>query len=244
MDEISLPGEVGLDVHNSYVFGGFPGSDYIGAQPSLNRYRITPEWSLGLAHGFEFGAYVPLATIDASGLHVDGIKFRLKWIAPRPTGQKWFWGLNFEIGREGYRLDQNPWNAELKGIVGIHSGKWTAAANGNFDFKVSGSDPAPASFEIATKLSYTVSPLLAIGVENYNGTGEVRHFGKFGRSDQSTYLTADTSVGKWDLNVGIGRGYGSNPDKWIAKAIVSVPLNFFIAGSPPTSGEATTNARR
>lgn len=232
MDELNAPGEVGLDVHNNYVLTGDHGLDYAGEQPSLHRYRFTPEWSLGLDQSFELGAYLPLASADGHGLHVDGIKFRLKWLAPRPKGQKWFWGANFEIGREGHRLDENPWNAELKGIVGIHSGKLIAAANANLDFKVSGPAPAPASLEIATKLSYAVSPKTAVGIENYTGTGEIRRLGHLGSNNQSTYLTADTSIGKWDLNLGIGRGYGSNPDKWIAKAIISVPLDWSIRSRP------------
>jgi hypothetical protein len=226
MDELNDPGEVGLDIHNNYVLTGDPGVDYTGQQQSLYRFRLTPEWSLGLGHSLELGAYLPLATIDRGSLFIDGVKFRLKWLGPRSEGQTWFWGANFEIGREDHRLGQNPWNAELKGIAGVRSGKWTAAANANLDFKISGPVPAPATVEIATKLAYAISSRAALGIENYNGAGEVRRLGRFGQSEQSTYLTADTAIGKWALNLGIGRGYGRNRDKWTLKAIVSVPLNW------------------
>jgi len=226
MNELNDPGEVGLDVHNNYVISGSGEIDYSGEQQSLHRYRFTPEWSLGISRSFELGAYLPLATVDSRGLFIDGIKFRLKWL-PQPSRQGGvFWGANFEIGRADHRLDQNPWNAELKGILGTHSGKVTAAINTNLDFKVSGPAPAPASLEIATKLSYAISRKTALGIENYNGLGDVRRLGQFGSSEQSTYLTADTSIGAWDLNLGFGHGYGSNPDGWIAKAIVSVPLRW------------------
>jgi hypothetical protein len=228
MDELNNPGEIGLDIHNNYVLSGDSAVDYAGEQPSAHRFRLTPEWSLGLGHSFELGAYLPLTTIDRGSLSIDGFKFRLKWLAPRSDGQNWFWGANFEIGREDHRLDQNPWNAELKGIAGIHSGKWTAAANANLDFKVSGPAPSPATLEIATKVDYAVSPKTALGIENYSGVGEVRELGQFGRSEQSTYVTADTRFGKWVFNFGVGHGYGRNPDKWILKAIVSVPLNWSI----------------
>lgn len=227
MDELNDPGEVGLDIHNNYVMSGSPGADYQGQQPSLHRYRVTPEFSLGLTRSLELGAYLPLATIDRRGLFVDGVKLRLKWLAPRNEGQRWFWGLNFELGKEGHRLDENPYNAELKGIAGLHSGRWTTAANLNFDFKVSGPRPSPATLELATKLSYALSGRTAVGIENYNGLGEVRALSHFAHSEQSAYATLDTSVGKWELNLGLGRGYGSNPDKWIAKAIVGVPLDLF-----------------
>ena len=229
MDELNAPGEVGLDIHNNYVLSGDPAIEYSGEQPSFHRYRFTPEWSLGLTQSFELGAYLPLATVNDRGLFLDGLKFRLKWLAPRRDRQSWFWGANFEIGREDRRLNQNPWNAELKGIAGVHSGKWTLAANANLDFKVSGPVSAPATLEIATKVDYAISSKLAIGIENYTGIGELHHLGQFSSSEQSTYLTADTSIGKWDLNLGIGHGYGSNPDRWGAKAIVSVPLNWSVA---------------
>ena len=228
MDELNAPGEIGLDLHNNYVLSGETGVEYSGEQPSVHRYRITPEWSLGLTHSLELGAYLPLATIDHRGVFVDGYKFRLKWLAPHAEDKGLFWGANFEIGREGHRLDDNPWNAELKGIVGLHSGRWTAAANANLDFKISGPALAPATLEIATKLSYAVSHKTTLGVESYNGTGEIRRWGRFRNSEQSTYVAADTSVGKWNLNLGVGHGYGSNPDKWIAKAIISVPVNWSI----------------
>ena len=35
----------------------------------------------------------------------------------------------------------------------------------------------------------------------------------------------DASFGKWDLNFGVGRGYGTNPDRMIVKAIVGVPID-------------------
>lgn len=225
MDELNDPGEIGLDLHNNYVVSGDPNVDRPGGQSAVHRYRLTPEWSVGLDHSLEFGLYLPLATVDRHGVFVDGAKIRLKWLAPRRQAQQWFWGANFEIGREGRRLDVNPWNAELKGIAGVHSGKWTAAANANFDFKVAGPAHAPATLELASKVDYAVSPKTALGVESYNGIGEVRRVGRFGRSEQSTYATVDTSLGEWNVNFGVGHGYGSNGDKWIAKAIVSVPLH-------------------
>ena len=231
MDELNEPGEIGLDIHNNYVVSGERALDNQGEQPSLHRYRITPEWSLGLTRSLELGAYLPLATIDHRGVFVDGVKFRIKWLAPRAKGQSWFWGANFEIGREDRRLDQNPWNAELKGIVGLHSGKWTIASNANLDFKVSGPVPAPATLEIATKLDYAISPTTAVGIENYNGTGELRRPAHFASSEQSSFIILDTEFRKWEVNFGIGHGYGSNPDKWIAKAILSVPLGWSIAGA-------------
>jgi len=226
MDEMSDPGQFGLDIHNSYVFTGDRTPAYPGEQQSVGRYRITPEFSLGLTRNLELGAYLPLAAIDNRGvLRAEGVKFRLKYIAPGKHGSHFFWGANFEIGRVYHRLDENPYNAELKGIAGYHGDKWTLALNTNFDFKVSGPVPAPASFELATKASYAISPKFSLGIENYTGVGEIRHIGRFGSSEQSSFVTIDTRLGKWDLNLGVGTGYGSNPDHLILKAIVGIPID-------------------
>jgi hypothetical protein len=226
MAEMNDPGQFGLDVHNSYVFTGHLIDDYPGEQQSLHRYRITPELAYGLTHFLELGVYLPLATIDRDGqFGVDGVKLRLKFIAPRPPEQQWFYGANFEIGRVAHALDENPYNAELKGIVGFRSSCWTVAFNANLDFVVSGPVSAAASLELATKISHAITRELALGIETYNGVGLLQSPGHFGSSEQSSFVAVDASHGTWDLNLGVGSGYGSNPDRLIVKAIVGVPID-------------------
>lgn len=226
MAEMSDPGQFGLDVHNSYVFTGHVIGDYSGEQQSLHRYRITPELAYGLTRYLELGVYLPLATIDRDGeFGVDGVKLRLKFIAPRSMEQRWFYGANFEIGRVAYTLDQNPYNAELKGIVGFRSSCWTVAFNANVDFKVSGPVSAPASLELDAKISHAITHEVALGVETYNEAGALQSLGHFGSGDHSSFAVIDTSYGKWDLNLGLGSGYGGNPDRLILKAIVGVPID-------------------
>ena len=226
MDDLDKPGQFGLDVHNNYVASGDPGVDYAGEMSSLHRYRLTPEWSYGLTPDIELGAYLPLTTLDSQGrFEADGLKGRIKFIAPRPEGQAWYWGLNLEIGRVSRALDDNPWNGELKGILGTRFGRWTVASNLNLDFKVAGPAPAPASLDFDTKVSYALTRTFALGVETYDGLGTLRRLGQFGKADQAIYGAVDTSLGKWDFNFGLGHGYGSSADGWVLKAIVSVPID-------------------
>lgn len=225
MDEIGQAGAIGLDIHLNHVLDGDPGVDYPGAEPGLHRLRMTPEFSLGLGGGFEVGAYLPLATVASDNvLRIQGVKLRIKWIAPHDEAEGAYWGANFEIGRVAYRLDQNPWNAELKTIAGWRGHGWNLAVNGNFDFKVSGPVAAPLTFQLATKASYALTPGFALGIESYNDFGPFSHFGDFAANEQATYLVADTHVGKWDFNLGIGRGYAASGDHLVAKMVVGVPL--------------------
>jgi hypothetical protein len=228
MDEISPKGHFGLDVHVNYVADGVKTFDYAGQQQSLHRVRITPEWSWAVGDTLELGAYLPLATISDGDFKVDGAKLRLKFVAPRPENSDWFWGANFEIGKVAERIDINPWNAEAKGIIGARKGPWTMALNTNFGWVVDGPDKGDGvGLEIATKLSYAIAPDFAIGVESYNDVGEVSHLGgDLTRLEHSTYVTFDRSFGDWELNFGVGKGYGdANPDEWIVKAIIGIPID-------------------
>ena len=226
MDEINPVHHFGLDVHVNYVADGDLTADYPGQQQTRRRTRITPEFSFALSPQWELGAYLPLTSLDDQGRYtVDGEKLRIKYIAPHAEDGA-FWGGNFEIGKVVRRTDINPWNAEFKGIFGTHNGPWTLALNTNFDWAVKGPDKGPATLELATKASYAIAPDFSIGLESYNDVGEVRHLGgDLSRLEHSTYLAIDKDFGDWGLNFGVGRGYGENPDHWIVKAIIGVPID-------------------
>jgi hypothetical protein len=224
MNEMSQPGEFGLDVHANYVVSGASRPDYAGAQLSRHALRVTPEFSYGLTRYLELGAYV-LGTRDADNhYHIGGEKLRIKFIPTTPDDPV-FYGANLEIGRVDRRFDENPWNGELKGILGYKGARWTAAINANFDFKVSGPAQSPASLELATKLGYAVSDGLQVGIESYNELGEVRRLDNPFRQAHTTYAVIDTAVRGWDLNLGVGRGNVAASDRWVLKAIIGVPFN-------------------
>lgn len=225
MDEIGPVRQVTLDTHINYVGDGRDTQDYPGEQLSEGRTRITPEFGYALSDSLELGAYLPLANLSKDGdFSVDGAKLRLKYVAPKAEGQSWFWGANLEVGYVNHSLDENPWNGELKGILGGRWGKWTLAGNANFDFKISGPASAPTEFNVATKASYAVTEKTAIGFESYNGLGPLKHLESLDRNDQQIYAVVDTSFGAWELNFGVGYGYGSPEDHFILKAVIGVPI--------------------
>lgn len=226
MDEIGKPGEFGLDVHTNYVASGDLLTDYPGNQPSLHRLRVTPELAYGLTNSLELGVYLPLATLDRGGqLGLGGIKFRLKYLAPKAPEDSWFWGANLELGRVNHSLDAHPVNGELKGIAGTRSGPWTLAFNANVGFKVSGPAASPATFELATKLMHSIGHGAFLGIESFNGMGELRSPGHLSDSEQAGYVVLDRLIGRWELNLGAGVGFGRNPDRLILKAILGVPID-------------------
>jgi len=226
IDDMSARGAYGLDVHVNDVFRGRRAdADFAGEQASQGRLRVTPEWAYGLTPNVELGAYLPLLTFDDRGRgEVAGVKGRIKFIAPHAPDARFFWGLNFEIGRVRRDVDIDPWNAELKGIAGYRAGPWTFAENLNVDWAVSGPAKGPVSYQLATMVTRKLGEGLDVGVESYNGLGEGKRFGPFARNDQALFAIVDKSFGKWDLNFGVGTGFGRPEDRLLVKAIVGVPI--------------------
>lgn len=225
VDDLLKPGQFGLDVHvNDVLRGRLANVDYAGEQTSRDRLRVTPEWAYGLTPNIELGAYVPLMTFADGRGEFGGVKGRIKFIAPHKD-EGLFWGVNFEIGRVRRDLDINPWNAELKGIVGVHQGPWTLAENLNLDWAVSGPAKGPVSYQLATMLTRKIGgDDFDVGVESYNTVGDGKRLGPLSVNDQQVFLVMDKGLGKWDLNLGVGWGYGRPEDHLIVKAIIGVPI--------------------
>jgi hypothetical protein len=218
LDDLSEPGQIGVDVHNNYVLSGSAVRDYAGARPAAHVYRLTPEFYYGLTKSLELGAYV-LGAVDAgNATHIDGEKLRLKYIAPHDEAAGAFWGLNLEVGRSDVSVSPQPWNAELKAIYGYRRGDWLLAFNANFDRAISGGDPV--MLEIDTKLSCRLSDKQQIGFESYNELGEPRDPGRFGQRSQMLYAVVDSEIAGFDVNAGIGRGLTDVSDRWVLKLIV------------------------
>jgi hypothetical protein len=224
-DDLDKPGKFGLDTHINYVLPDSAPPDYPGQQLSQDRVRVTPEWSYGLTKDVELGLYLPLADFRNNQFTIDGYKFRIKYIYPHAESQNWYWGANFEIGQVDKRLDINPWNAELKGIVGWHNSKWDLAFNTNIDWAVAGPDRQPATVQLATKVAYKLNDKYAVGFESYDGAGDFRHFGQFDGAGHEIFGAVDATLGKWALNAGVGYGYSGEPDHWTLKMIVTVPID-------------------
>lgn len=66
---------------------------------------------------------------------------------------------------------------------------------------------------------------MAIGVEGYNGPGRSKPFGRLSDNDQEAFLVIDKGLGKSDLDLGVGRGWGAPEDQCLVKAIVGAPID-------------------
>ncbi len=219
LDDLRAPHQLGVDFHSNFVVSGRSTPDYSGEQPPAKVYRLTPEFAFGLSPTTELGFYLLSTRADDGRVHGDGVKARIKYIAPHDIEAGLFWGANFEIGRSSKRVSETAWNAEIKGILGYRTGPWTLAVNPNIDWSLSQTG-GPATGQVDLKVNYTVDSKTQIGMESYNEFGPIRHLSTSASNSRILFAVLDRDFGAFDLNVGLGRGISQAADKWAIKFIL------------------------
>lgn len=219
LDDLSQPGQFGVDVHNNFVTSGDSTLPYPGGLAPLYQYRLTPEFYYGLTKTVELGAYLLTTKTSDGQTQFEGEKVRIKYIAPHDSDNGLFWGANLEVGRTNLYASPQAWNAELKGIAGYRSGRWTFAINPNVDWSLS-KGGGPVTLDVDGKVAYKVTEKTQIGLETYNELGPLRHLQGLNQNSKTLYLALDHDFGQYDLNAGIGRGLTSDADNWVLKFII------------------------
>jgi hypothetical protein len=220
LDDLSEPGQFGVDVHNNLVIKGERAPTYTGATPPHHQYRLTPEFYYGITPTLELGLYLLTSRSAEGTAQGQGAKLRLKYVAPHDDKAGGFWGLNLEIGKTTLSASETPWNGQLKAILGWRSGPWTFGANPNLDWSLSqGGGPVAASLDL--KVARKVSERTQLGAEIYSDLGPAKAAQAWKRNAKTLYLVLDQELGhEIDLNLGIGRGVTPDADRWTLKFIV------------------------
>ncbi|WP_137860609.1 hypothetical protein [Variovorax sp. 3P27G3] len=219
LDDMSAPGQFGVDVHNNYVFSGASTPGYVGEQPARHVYRLTPEFYYGVSDTLELGLYVLSSRAPGADPKVDGAKVRIKYIAPHDKTQGMFWGANLEFGKTSLRVSPTAWNAELKGILGYRAGPWTLAVNPNIDWSLS-RHGGPVTLDVDAKIAYALNDKTQLGLETYNELGPLSRLDPLRKNSKTLFVALDHEFDRFDVNVGIGKGLTSEADRWLMKFIL------------------------
>ena len=76
-------------------------------------------------------------------------------------------------------------------------------------------------FSPAAKVSYNVTPKVAIGLEYYGALGPVTHFDRAHDQQHQLFPVIDLDLGpKWEFNAGVGFGLTPSTDRLIIKMIL------------------------
>jgi hypothetical protein len=220
-DEVAPVHRFEVEVNQSYVITGAGEAE--GAFSPAHLYRFTPELNYGFAPDWEVGALM-LSTVRGGAFDVHGLKAHMRWIAPKPEAQPWYWGANAEIGWTDRHLEERAFTVEGRAIAGYEGKRWVFAVNPTLETAADGDGSEPVAFQLQTKAGYRLSERWMVGLESYNAFGPVERFGEFGEHGQTLYATVDAQLGRVDLNLGVGKGLTSASDGWTVKAVIGIPL--------------------
>jgi len=172
--------------------------------------RFMPEWSYGIAPDWELSLQLPFA-FNSDRAANEGYRAELQYIAPHDDERGLYWGINAELARDA-RLDEpHFWNAEVIAIVGWRHERWHLVANPGFERALSGAGRTMRGTP-AAKAAYRAWGTNAFGIELYRDADRSR----------TVYFAWDGKLGRSDINVGLGRGVGANPDRWVLKTIYEI----------------------
>lgn len=223
-EEMDDPGEFGLELHVNYAIDGARQAGFEGEKPAHHVLQVTPEFSYGITKSLEAGLYVPFALSPDGNTYNNGVRFRLKFIAPREEGETFFWGLNTEVGYSTRRVSESYWGMELRPIIGYRSENWLVSFNPILDMSLSNNVSREPNFEPALKVTRKVSEGLQAGLEYYGEYGPLHHTLPANERAHYLYGVVDIEKKDFDINFGIGHGFDNASDQWVAKAIIAFPF--------------------
>lgn len=223
-DEMDDPGQFGLELHVNYVLKGATAPSFEGEMQSQHRLQVTPEFSYGLSKSLEAGLYLPAAMSADGNLYGNGLRFRLKFIAPREDGARFFWGLNAEYGYSARRVAESRTALELRPIIGYRDQNWLLAFNPILDTDLSPNVSNAPNFEPGIKVARKTGAGVQAGLEYYGEYGPAHHLLPAAERAHYLYAVMDLETKGYDINFGIGRGMKNADDQWVAKAIVAFPF--------------------
>ena len=223
-EEMNDPGKFGLEQHLNYTIRGTQTPDYPGQMVSHHATQITPELSYGITRNLEAGLYLPFAFTPNGGAFLNGLRLRLKYIAPRQADAACFYGMNVEIGRNSLRISESKSAMEFRPIIGYHDSKWRVSFNPILNMALAANVSRQPQFKPALKLTHSAGEGVHVGLEYYGEYGPLNHILPGNQRGHTLYAVVDVEAHGLDFNFGIGRGFVNAADAWVVKGIIALPF--------------------
>ena len=220
--EVAEAGHFGLELHTNYVFAGSRGTSPEGELATEHVLHTTLEPHLGLFGWGELGGYLQGALRPGGSFDYAGIKLRFKAKWPEKLFNDTVGlALNFELARIPGAYEPNVWGTEARPVIDARVGRFYASVNPIVATDLQGPLAGHPQLEPAVKLAVFARPEVSIGGEYYAALGPFDSFLPAARQNHRLYGVLDLATDSFDLNLGVGRGFGS-AEAWVAKAIFGI----------------------
>jgi len=193
-----------------------------GVLRTQGAFHETLEITQGLTSWFETGFYVftsiqPDTTWEWVGDHI-----RPRVRAPEHWHLPVGFSLSLELGYQRRAFSVDTWTLELRPIIDKQWGPWYVSINPVMERALKGENANKGfEFDPAAKVSYSVTPKVAVGLEYYSSLGSVGHFDRARDQQHQLFSVVDLDLGpKWEFNAGVGVGLTPSTDRLIVKMIL------------------------
>ena len=185
-------------------------------------FHETLEITQGITSWLETGFYIftsiqPDTTWEWVGNHIrPRVRAPESWHLPVGLS------LSSELGYQRRAFSVDTWTLELRPIIDKQWGPWYVSINPVLDRAIQGESVKKGfEFSPAAKVSYNLTPKVAIGVEYYGALGPVTHFDRAHEQQHQLFPVIDLDLGpKWEFNAGIGFGLTPSTDRLNIKMIL------------------------
>jgi len=222
IDDLDARGESSMELHLNTTPSGRSTPDYPGDVPPYHGLRITPEFSFGLGHDFDWGFYIPTATDSDWNYYLGGAKLRVKWMPVRGAEGKggWYFGINNELSNLRKTFSESKWSDEVRFIGGYRGEGWLIGVNPILGWGLSPGFRGSPELTYAWKAMHDIGWGIALGAEYYTEVGTLSN--RLPREQQSNalYAVMDLERKSWSLDFGLGHGLTAASDNWTVKAIL------------------------
>ncbi len=203
-----------------------------GVLRTQGAFHETLEITQGITSWFETGFYVftsiqPDTTWEWVGDHIrPRVRVPESWHVPVGLS------LSTEVGYQRRAFSVDTWTLELRPIIDKQWGAWYVSINPVLDRAIKGESVRNGfEFSPAAKVSYGVTPTVAVGLEYYGALGPVSHFDRAHDQQHQLFPVIDLDLGpQWEFNAGVGFGLTPSTDRLIIKVILGYRFNWDGAG--------------
>jgi hypothetical protein len=221
--EITAPGHFNLTWHNNFTPSGRAEPGFPGGIVPDHALNGVPEWAYGVTDWFEQGLYLPVYTRTGDGeLLFDAVKLRELFVVPHAHDRTFFYGVNFELSYNAPHWEPSRWAGEIRGIVGVHLGRFDLIFNPIVDTDFNG--VGNLEFVPAVRAAWNPGGKLAFALEEYADFGPLSHFKPSEEQSHTLFAVIDYGSSSHGLEFGVGRGLTPATDTWVIKLMLMQDL--------------------
>ncbi len=216
-----------VELHSNFTVDGRTGV-VDGLLPTEHAVHETLEITHGFASWAEVGFYVFTSARDGDGWSWVGDHIRPRVAVPA----SWHWpvgvSLSTEVGYQRRAFSPDTWTWEIRPIVDQQLGRWYWAINPALEKSIVG-ESAGRGWELSpdAAVSYDLSEEVTAALEYYGSLGPVSGFDPGPEQQHQLFGAVDLNVSpKWEINLGVGRGFTASTDRLILKTIFGYRLPF------------------